>query len=170
MISRKNLVVPEFYQGYVNALTEDELMPALQHNAQAFTEFLRSIPLDKIDYAYAPGKWTIRQLFQHVIDTERVFVYRALSFARKDSAHLPGFDEQAWAATTFSMQRKWDDMIREFAALREATILFFASLDQAQLQQTGTANNSVISVGSLGFICAGHVAHHMRVIKERYLA
>lgn len=169
MINRKNLVVPEFYQGYVNALTDDELMPALQNNAQAFAHFLRSIPSGKIDYAYAPGKWTIRQLLQHVLDAERVFVYRALTFARKDATHLPGFDENAWAESTYSMQRNWDDMIREFVALRDATMLFFASLDQDQLLQTGTANKAVMSVATLGFICAGHVAHHMRVMKERYL-
>lgn len=169
MITRKSITTPEFYKGYIQQITEDQLIPALEANTRRFMELLKAIPGEKIDYAYAPGKWTIRELLQHVIDSERVFSYRALSFARKDPAPLPGFDENMWAVTAKAGNRKWNDMIREFAALREANMAFFASLDEEQLLQSGTANNNTMSVAALGFVCAGHVAHHMRIITERYL-
>jgi hypothetical protein len=169
MITRKDVSVPPFYQGYLNAVTEDDLMDALTKNTRQFRKFLKSIPGKKINYAYAEGKWTVKELLQHIVDAERVFVYRALSFARKDTANLPSFDENVWAITARAPKRKWNDLVDEFKALRAANISFFASLDEEQLQQTGTANNNIMSVVGLGFVCAGHVAHHMRIIRERYL-
>jgi hypothetical protein len=169
MITRKDVSVPPFYQGYLNSVKEDDLMDALTTNTRRFRKFLRNIPGKKINYAYAEGKWTVKELLQHIVDAERVFVYRALSFARKDSANLPSFDENVWAITAKAPKRKWNDLVDEFKSLRAANIAFFASLDEEQLQQTGTANNNIMSVIALGFVCAGHVAHHMRIISERYL-
>lgn len=169
MITRKDIPVPEFYKGYINSVKEDDMMEALANNTRQFRKFLKHIPGKKINYAYAEGKWTVKELLQHIIDAERVFCYRALSFARKDSAPLPSFDENVWAITAKAPKRKWNDLVDEFKALRAANIAFFASLDEEQLQQTGTANNNVMSVAALGFVCAGHVAHHMRIIRERYL-
>lgn len=169
MITRKDISVPEFYKGYINSVKEDDMMEALLNNTRQFRKFLKHIPGKKINYAYAEGKWTVKELLQHIIDAERVFCYRALSFARKDSAPLPSFDENVWAITAKAPKRKWNDLVDEFKALRAANIAFFASLDEEQLQQTGTANNNVMSVAALGFVCAGHVAHHIRIIRERYL-
>lgn len=169
MITKKDISVPEFYTGYVNAIQEDELLEALANNSRQFRKFLKQIPGKKINYAYAEGKWTIKELLQHIIDAERVFVYRALSFARKDAALLPGFDENVWAITARAPRRKWNDLVDEFKALRSANQAFFASLDEEQLQQSGTANNNSMTVAGLGFVVAGHVAHHMRIIRERYL-
>jgi hypothetical protein len=169
MITRKDVSVPPFYQGYLNSVKEDDLMDALTTNTRQFRKFLKNIPGKKINYAYAEGKWTVKELLQHIVDAERVFVYRALSFARKDTANLPSFDENVWAITAKAPKRKWNDLVDEFKSLRAANIAFFASLDEEQLQQTGTANNNIMSVVALGFVCAGHVAHHMRIISERYL-
>ena len=169
MITRKDVSVPQFYQGYLNSVKEDDLMEALIKNTRQFRKFLKNIPGKKINYAYAEGKWTVKELLQHIIDAERVFVYRALSFARKDSANLPSFDENVWAITAKAPKRKWNDLVDEFKSLRAANIAFFASLDEEQLQTIGTANNNIISVVGLGFVVAGHVAHHMRIITERYL-
>lgn len=169
MITKKDITVPEFYTGYVNSIKEDELLEALANNTRQFRKFLKHIPGKKINYAYAEGKWTIKELLQHIIDAERVFVYRALSFARKDAAMLPGFDENVWAITAKAPKRKWNDLVDEFKALRAANQAFFASLDDEQLQQIGTANNNSMTVAGLGFVVAGHVAHHMRIIRERYL-
>jgi uncharacterized damage-inducible protein DinB len=169
MIARKDVSVPPFYQGYLNSVKEDELMDALTTNTRQFRKFLNKMPGKKINYAYAEGKWTVKELLQHIVDAERVFVYRALSFARKDTANLPSFDENVWAITAKAPKRKWNDLVDEFKSLRAANIAFFASLDEEQLQQTGTANNNIMSVVALGFVCAGHVAHHMRIISERYL-
>lgn len=169
MVERKDIVVPEAYVKYVNAVRQDTLQKALQKNSRQFRKLLRNIPKKKIDYAYAEGKWTIRQLMQHLIDAERVFVSRALWFSRKDAAPLPGFDEDTWAVTSGATSRKWKEMIVEFDALRESTEVFFSSLDDEQLLQKGTANNNQMNVLGLGFVCAGHVAHHINIINERYL-
>lgn len=169
MVSRKEITVPDFYTTYINALEEDSLQEALANNTRRFRKLLKQIPHKKINYAYAEGKWTIKELLQHIIDAERVFIYRALTFARQDPAPLPGFDENTWAITAKAPKRKWNELVDEFKALRNANELFLNSLDDDQLQQTGSANNSAISVAGLAFVCAGHVAHHMRIIRERYL-
>ncbi|WP_276485721.1 DinB family protein [Paraflavitalea pollutisoli] len=169
MVSRKQVLVPEAYNNYINAITENELDAALRKNSRRFRKLLKNIPKKKINYAYAEGKWTLKELLQHIVDAERVFAFRALHFARKDTAPLPGFDENVWAITAKAPKRSWNDLVDEFNALRVSTEFLFASLDEDQLLQNGTANNNQMSVVGLGFVCAGHVAHHMRIIKERYL-
>jgi Protein of unknown function (DUF664). len=169
MVKKYEVAVPDFFKTYINAIEENDLQEAIANNTRRFRKLLKKIPRKKIDYAYAEGKWTIKELLQHIIDAERVFVYRALTFGRRDTAQLPGFDENAWAVTAKASNRKWKDLVEEFRALRAANELFFASLDEEQLLQSGSANNSIISVAGLGFVSAGHVAHHMRIIRERYL-
>jgi hypothetical protein len=169
MVNRNDVTVPDFYKTYINALQENNLQEALANNTRRFRKLLKQIPHKKINYAYAEGKWTIKELLQHIIDAERVFIYRALTFARRDAAPLPGFDENNWAITAKAPKRKWNELVDEFKALRTANELFLNSLDDDQLMQTGSANNNSISVAGLAFVCAGHVAHHMRIIRERYL-
>jgi uncharacterized damage-inducible protein DinB len=169
MVNKKDITVPDFFKTYLNALQEDNLQEALINNTRRFRKLLKQIPHKKINYAYAEGKWTIKELLQHIIDAERVFIYRALTFARHDPAPLPGFDENNWAIAAKAPKRKWNDLIEEFKALRSANELFLLSLDDDQLLQSGSANNNPISVAGLAFVCAGHVAHHMRIIRERYL-
>jgi uncharacterized damage-inducible protein DinB len=169
MVNRKEITVPDFYTTYINALQEDNLQEALANNTRRFRKLLKQIPHKKINYAYAEGKWTVKELLQHIIDSERVFIYRALTFARQDPAPLPGFDENTWAITAKAPKRKWNELVDEFKALRAANEIFLNSLDDDQLRQTGSANNNSISVAGLAFVCAGHVAHHMRIIRERYL-
>jgi len=169
MVNRKDVTVPDFFKTYVNAIEENTLQEALSNNTRRFRKLLKQLPHKKINYAYAEGKWTIKELLQHIIDAERVFIYRALTFARQDPAPLPGFDENNWAITAKAPKRKWNELVAEFKALRSANELFLNSLDDNQLLQTGSANNNTISVAGLAFVCAGHVAHHMRIIRERYL-
>jgi hypothetical protein len=104
-----------------------------------------------------------------MIDTERVFAYRALSFSRKDPAALPGFDENNWAAQSMVKDRDWRDMIEEFKAVRKATEALFYSFTDEQLLYSGTASNNSLNVLATGYICAGHVNHHINILKERYL-
>ncbi|HUR11743.1 MAG TPA: DinB family protein [Flavitalea sp.] len=169
MVHRKEVIVPEAFNKYVEAAGEDYLMDALRKNRKQFRKLLKKIPSKKIDFAYAEGKWTLRELLQHIIDAERVFVLRAMWFARKDPSPLPGFDENNWALTSKASARNWKEMISEFKKLRASTEHFFSSLDPDQVTASGTANNKVMNVAGLGFVCAGHVAHHCRIIKERYL-
>ena len=161
--------VPQFYHGYINKVNEVDLMPALRGSTSQLFDLLKSIPADKQDYRYAEGKWTIKEVVQHMLDGERVFSYRALRFARKDDTPLPGFDENLFAQTAKADKRNWNDMVEEFAALRKANEAMFASFDDEQLEQTGTASENPIYVLGIGFIVAGHVNHHCQVIKERYL-
>lgn len=170
MISRKEVIVPESSAGYVNLVKEEDLNEALTRNTKQFRKLLKQIPKKKINYAYAEGKWTLKEMLQHIVDAERVFTYRALSFARKDPAALPGFDENTWAITAKAPKRKWNDLVDEFNALRTANQFFFAAFDEDQLLTTGTANNNTANVAGLGFTCVGHVIHHIGIIKERYLA
>jgi len=168
MIRKSELVIPEFYKSYVNTITEENLIDALHNNTNRFIALLQSIPAEKVNYAYALGKWTVKELLQHIIDTERVFTLRALWFARRDDNPLPGFDENVWADNANADQRGWTDMIDEFTSLRAATSYMFASFNDDQLAATGVANNTIMSTATLGFVCAGHVQHHMNILNERY--
>ncbi|MBE7172719.1 MAG: DinB family protein [Williamsia sp.] len=164
------LVVPSYAQGYVDLVRGDKLPDALKKTTKAFRKLLKQMPAKKIDYAYAPGKWTIRQLLQHIIDAERVFAFRALWFARKDGQPLPGFDENSWARTANPSVRDWEDMVQEYKLVRKATELLFKSFGPEELKAIGTSNNAETSVAAWGYICAGHVAHHINIIRQRYLA
>lgn len=169
MPKKSDLAVPAFFETYVKAIDEEDLLEALKASTKRFRKLLKNIPKNKIDYAYGPGKWTVREVLQHIIDTERVFSFRALWFARQDPAPLPGFDEKKWAQSTGTAKREWKELVKEFRAVRRATEALFASFSQDQILRTGKSGNNTLSVAAWGFICAGHVAHHMGILKERYL-
>jgi uncharacterized damage-inducible protein DinB len=159
----------DFYASYINALENVELLDTLEISLHEFIRFVREIPLDKYDYRYAEGKWTIRDIIQHLIDSERVFSYRALRFARKDRTPLPGFDENFYAGQVNTEVRSIQSLLAEMSTVRESTLSLFRSFSQEQLQETGIASDKVISVRALGFIIVGHQKHHQKVFQERYL-
>jgi hypothetical protein len=161
--------VPEFYHNYINLVPETNLMTAFKNQTPVVIDFLQNLPADKIDYAYAEGKWTIKEMLQHIIDAERVFCYRALRFARKDPTPLPGFDENLFAANAKADKRKWNDLLEEFKTVRKATEWLFRSFDEQQLNETGISNNASNYVLGFGYISVGHVLHHVKIIKQRYL-
>jgi len=161
--------VPEFYHGYISKAKGDDVMTALRNSTKELFSFLKSIPPEKHDHRYAEGKWTIKEVVQHMIDGERVFTYRALRFARKDDTPLPGFDENLFAQTAKADKRSWNDLVEEFAALRKSTESMFASFDNEQLEQSGIASENSTYVLGIAYIVAGHVNHHCQIIKERYL-
>lgn len=165
-----NLVYADYYKNYIQLALDGDLKKALKKNSKSFLEFLESIPAQKIDYAYAEGKWTIKQLLQHIIDAERVFAYRALRIARFDETALPGFDENTWAEKADVSARGWQDMVKEFKALRKSNRAMINDFTREQLSATGTASGNPISCAAICFILVGHVEHHMNVIKERYLS
>jgi uncharacterized damage-inducible protein DinB len=162
--------VPEFYHNYINQVPENDLMTAFKNQTPAVIDFFQKLPASKIDYAYAEGKWTIKEVLQHMIDAERVFCYRALRFARKDPTPLPGFDENIFAKNAKADKRIWNELIEEFIAVRKATEYLYDSFDDEQLNATGTSNNSSNYVLAFGYISIGHSIHHVNVIKERYLS
>lgn len=161
--------VPEFYHNYISMVSEDDLIKAFEVNTKSFISFLEAIPADKYDYRYAPDKWTIKGIIQHIIDAERVFSYRALRFARKDGTHLPGFNENLFAKNAKTENRRWNDLVEEFKVTRKATELLFRSFDEEQLNAEGISNNASVYVMGIGFICIGHCCHHQKIIQEKYL-
>ena len=162
--------VPEFYHNYIQHVPENDLMTAFKNQTPIALQFFQTMPSNKIDHAYAEGKWTIKEVLQHIIDAERVFSYRALRFARKDPTPLPGFDENLFAENARVDNRTWDDLLEEFKAVRRATEWLYSSFDDEQLNASGTSNNSSVYVLAFGYISVGHAIHHMNVIKQRYLA
>jgi len=169
MLTITSVRVPSYCDNYIRANKETELVPALTDSLRQFRKLFKNISSKQSNTAYAEGKWTLKELLQHMIDTERVFVYRAVRFARKDNTPLPGFEENAWAANSMATHRKWKELVDEFILLRKSTIAFFESLNDEQLNQVGIASNQEINVVGLGFVAAGHSIHHCKIIKERYI-
>lgn len=164
----KNEYAP-FYQVYINECGNEELSEGLLDNLEKTNEFLRSIAVVKQDYSYARGKWTIKEVLQHVIDTERIFTYRALRIARKDSTELPGYDENKYTKNSNANRREFQELITEFNEVRKATISLYKSFSHDMLMSSGKANNQAITVRAIAFILVGHCNHHCRIIRERYL-
>ena len=157
-----------FYQTYINYTGSIDYSILVQQYNERIIGAWNDIPTEKINFAYAPDKWTIKQMLQHVIDTERIFAYRALVIARKEPAALLGFDENEYAKNATASHRNWKEMIAEWNILRQSTNMLFGSFTEEDLKQKGTANNLPISVNALGFIIFGHALHHLQVLKERY--
>ncbi len=160
--------IPEWYHGYINQVEGNDAVAAMKKQTPVILRFFRSIPVEKINYRYVKGKWTIKEVLQHIIDTERVFSYRALCIARKEAANLPGFDENNYADNSKANKREWKEMLAELNAVRQSTEILFESFDKVQFSSVGTANNNPVSVLAIGFILIGHINHHMKVVKERY--
>lgn len=157
-----------FYETYVSLVPEEDLVEAFHRSMEEMLEILDSIPTEKADHAYAEGKWTVRQLLQHVIDTERVFSYRAVCVARGEQQPLPGFDENAYAAAADVSGRNLKDLKEELLSLRSSVALMFKGFTQDMLHQVGTASGKPISTLALGYIIIGHIRHHFRILHERY--
>jgi hypothetical protein len=169
MPTKQEAIAAEAFQRYISKADDTEVVKAIRRNTKEFRKLLKSIPAKKRSYAYAEGKWTIQEVLQHIIDAERVFVYRSLTFARHDQTALPGFDENSWAAQVNKTTRKWKDLVKEFETVRAGSELFFASLNDEELLFTGNANGNPLNTLALGYVIAGHAKHHVLLIKERYL-
>ncbi|MDI9364960.1 MAG: DinB family protein [Flavobacterium sp.] len=158
-----------YAQGYVNAAQGNSIEELIANYSAAFLSFLNAIPEAKANFAYAEGKWTLKQLLQHMIDTERIFAFRALTFARKDTVALSGFDENSYADVATASHRTLAQVKQEFSLLRQSTDLFLSSLTAEDLQQEGKASNHRVTVNALAYILFGHNQHHMKILIERYL-
>lgn len=157
-----------FYKGYVDTVSDD-VLTELEQQMELFSALLSSVPGEKASFAYAPGKWTIQELAGHVIDTERIMAYRALRIARNDATPLPGFDENDYVSNAHFADRSLESLADEFAALRKANMYLIRSLNAIEIDRSGILNNKPISVRALIFIMAGHVNHHVAILKQRYL-
>ena len=161
--------VPEFYYNYINLVQQEDLKEALKTHITQTINFLKNIPEEKWNYRYAEGKWSIKELVQHIIDAERIFCYRALRFARKDETPLAGFDENTYAASSKADFRSKDDLLEELELVQKASSKLFLSFNHDQLEASGIANGKSIYVLAIAFISVGHSLHHLNIIQQRYL-
>ena len=160
---------PPYFNTYIKLVAEDDVQLAIKNQAVVAEDFFNSITEEQSTYKYAEGKWSIKEVLQHIIDTERVFAYRALAFARQEPNALPGMDENSYAKNSNADSRKWKDLIDEFEAVRQSTIHLYQSFSESQLEAEGKTVSHEISVRALGYTIAGHSAHHINILKERYL-
>lgn len=160
---------PSYFARYVSQVATDSVAEAIQRYAAELNDFYTSLPEDKANYRYAEGKWTIKELLQHVIDAERIFAYRILCISRKDKTPLASFDEDSYAQHAQADKRSFASLKEEFVAVRRSSDLLLTSLSQEQLAEQGTASNLPVTANAIGFILFGHLLHHKAVLEERYL-
>jgi hypothetical protein len=140
----------------------------MQDNLKVVEDLVRGFPAERLTTPHAPGEWTIQEILVHVMDTERVFAYRALRFARHDTTDLPGFDQDNFVVHAGANQRAIDDILAEYRAVRQASIALFNGLDDAALTHVGTANGNPTTARGMAYFIAGHELHHIRSIRENY--
>lgn len=159
-----------YYTPYIeNATKADSIVESLKLNNTNVTDFYSSLPQEKLDYAYAEGKWTPRDVLLHIIDTERIFAYRALRIARQDKTEMAGFEQDDYVEAGKASKRNLKDLLEEYKTVRNSTIALFNSFSEEELKSIGKASGSPVSVRAIGYIITGHENHHNQVIRERYL-
>lgn len=158
---------PKQYADYT-ALVSGDVIELLQRQATEFTEFINSIKA-KADYSYAPGKWTIKEMIGHIIDTERILTYRLVAISRGEQTPLPPFDEDSYVANAHFSDRSLLSFTEEFSLLRKANLYFFRSLTEKELNSCGIVSGNNKIAREILYIIAGHIVHHTQIIKERYL-
>ncbi len=160
----------EYFNHYINLVKDnDNLIDVLENTHIKTNELLDLITEDQGDYAYNEGKWTIKELLIHLIDTERIFCNRALRFARNDKTDLPGYDHDNYIQFSNAKDRTICDIQKEIDLVRASTIALFDSFSEEMLEREGTANGNKLTVLAIGYIIGGHEAHHINILKERYL-
>jgi DinB superfamily len=160
---------PAFYHGYVQEASGSDMLDAMRVAQRTLREVLARVRPEQEDHRYAPDKWSIKEVVQHVLDAERVFAYRALRFGRNDSTDLPGFEENDYAPASLADRRTLNDLASELDVVRDSTLRLFESLPPGALDRSGHANGRPITVRAIGWVIAGHSNHHARILLERYL-
>jgi uncharacterized damage-inducible protein DinB len=155
---------------YMNLVTEEDLITGFKNQTGQSLQFFSGLTEEQLLHRYAEGKWNIKEIILHLIDTERIFSYRALRFARFDKTELPGYDENLYASNSKATERSIRSLLEEYAVVRTATVALFSNLDSSVLENKGVANGVEMSVSALGFAILGHERHHLKIIEERYLS
>ena len=158
-----------YYYGYINRITEDDVVAVLERQLDETVAFLSDISEEQSLHRYAPDKWSMRELLGHVNDGERVFMYRAMWFARGFQDPLPSFDQEIGFKAADSDNVSWASHIDEFRAIRLSTLAFCRNLPEDAWLRSGIASDNPVSVRAIAYIVAGHVSHHVDVLRERYL-
>ena len=157
-------------ESYISHVPDDgNLLIHMEDIFSETEEIINSLNEEKLNYRYAPGKWTIKDILVHLMDCERIFIYRALRFSRGDETPLPGFEESLYAEFAEANEREKEDIMREYSLVRESSIAFIESLTDAALDRKGLANNYSLSVRYIVNLIYGHHKHHLNILRERYL-
>ena len=159
----------KYIQRYLDLVPSENWIEELKNSGKQTLEIYESLSEEQGNFAYAEGKWSLKTLLQHLIDTEKVFAYRALRFSRKDQSLVSGFDEEAWADNSYAENRTLKSLIKEFKVTRKQSSIFFKTLPAEALQLIGIVNENEIKVETIGKLTVGHNLHHLNIIKERYL-
>ena len=160
---------PPYFARYIAKVNAESVIEAIAEYAKPLSDFYAGLPEEKAGYRYAPGKWTLKELLQHVIDAERIFSYRILRIARKDKTPLASFDEDSYAANSLANERSFASIKEEFLAVRKATDFLLSSLSEEQLSHQGIASELPVTANAIAFITYGHMLHHKEVLEEKYL-
>ena len=160
----------DYYSKYIDLITSDDIVPVFKEQMDQTLQFLEGISEEQSLHAYAPGKWTIREVLNHVNDGELLFLGRAFWFARGFQDPLPSFDQDVAAQYAPANETSWAELVEQFKNVRSATILFFKNLPDEAWSRTGVASDNPVTVRALAYIMAGHVAHHTNVLRDKYLA
>lgn len=161
--------IQSYYINYIKLVNAD-VLNVLENQLRKASNFFKELPEGKENFAYAPKKWTVKEVFGHMIDTERIMAYRALAFARGEKANLPGFDENVYVKNSGFALRSIGSLLEEFTQLRMSNIALFSSFSEEQLNRKGIANNNEVDARLIIYVIAGHFTHHMTVLHERYLS
>ncbi len=159
---------PAYAAKYVDLVGDAPILEILEQQQQNTYDFFTEIDPGKGDYSYAEGKWTVKQVLGHIIDTERIFAYRALVFSH-EAIELPGFDQDVYMENATFNSRSLEDLANEFKTVRESSLYLFRFLSDGQQTQKGIASGNPVSVRALAYMMAGHELHHIKILKERYL-
>jgi hypothetical protein len=159
----------EYYQGYVSSIPETDVINVLASQMDELRNELQGVPEERGTFAYADGKWTIKEVIGHLIDAERVFAYRLHRFSHGDTTPLSSFDQVIYVTNGRSHNRTFADLLEELDTQRRSNISLVKSLRDDDWNRVGTASENPVSVRALAFIMAGHVRHHLGILKERYL-
>ncbi len=160
---------PPYFEVYISAVKDKDILTFMVDQPNELEVLAATIPADKENYTYADKKWTIKEVFSHITDTERIMAYRALRFARKDKTPIPGFDEDYFVANSDLSKLSIKELVEEFKLVRQANMALFKQFDEEVLNQTGNSNGKIISVRGIIYMIAGHATHHLNILKERYL-
>ena len=158
-----------YYAPYISQLGEGDLLAMLNRQEEETVKFLGELPEERLRHRYAPGKWSVKEVLGHVMDGERMFAYRALRIARGDTTPLPGYDENTFIQHSDFDTRPIADLLAEYRSVREATLTLFRPMTETMLARRGTANDKTATPRALAWIIAGHEAHHLDVVRTRYL-
>lgn len=158
-----------YYENYVSLVDDRDIIDTLASQPTILRDLLTAVPEEKGSFAYADGKWSIKEVLGHLIDGERMFAYRLLRISRGDQTPIEGFEQDGYIENAHSNDRSFADLLEEFSLLRRANMIFFNNLRDEAWSRVGTANNVRISVRALVYIMAGHIEHHLGILRERYL-